>query len=332
MTVNLLETFERVAKDAVKRFPNCDDATIELLNYSENSTYLVRRPDGTKSILRVCRPGYHSKEEIQGEITWLQSIAEKTPIEVAMPILGKDGEYVQAVALDDFDQPFNCVMFAFLEGEMPNVDDEVKLAQVFEKIGEITAILHQHSIDHWDTFQTTIRRHTWDYETILGEAPKWGRWQDGKGITPERAELYGRVSEIIRRRLERYGKGRDRFGLIHADLRHANLLVHNDRVKLIDFDDCGYGWYMYDLATSLTFIEDRPYVPDLIASWLKGYRKVRPLSEEEEQEIQTFIMMRRLQLIAWIGSRDNETTRELGSKYTEDTDPMAIKYLETYGK
>jgi len=330
--VNLLETFERVAFEAIKRFPNCDDATIELLNHSENSTYLVKQADGTKSILRVCRPGYHAKEEILGEITWLESIAKNTPIEVAMPILGKDGEHVQTLTLDGFDQPFNCVMFEFLEGEMPNVDDEVKLANVFEKIGEITAHLHQLSIDRWDTFQSNIRRHTWDYETILGEVPKWGRWQDGQGITPERAELYQQVSDVIRERLLRFGKGRERFGLIHADLRHANLLVDKDRVKLIDFDDCGYGWYLHDLAASLTFIEDRPYVPDLVASWLKGYRKVRPLSEEEEREIPTFIMMRRLQMIAWIGSRDNETTRELGSKYTEDTDPMVVKYLETYGK
>lgn len=53
-------------------------------------------------------------------------------------------------------------------------------------------------------------------------------------------------------------------------------------------------------------------MPDLIQAWLKGYRKVRALSKEEELEIPTFIMMRRLQLIAWIGSRENETTRELG--------------------
>ena len=83
---------------------------------------------------------------------------------------------------------------------------------------------------------------------LLGESPKWARWQDGLGITAERVELFVEVSKVIKSRLEDFGQDCNRFGLIHADLRHANLLVKDGEVKVIDFDDSGFGWYLYDLA------------------------------------------------------------------------------------
>jgi Ser/Thr protein kinase RdoA (MazF antagonist) len=70
--------------------------------------------------------------------------------------------------------------------------------------------------------------------------------------------------------------------LVHADLRLANLLVDGDRITVIDFEDCGLSWYLYDLACALTFNEGRPDVPELIGLWVDGYRQVEPLSTEDE--------------------------------------------------
>jgi Ser/Thr protein kinase RdoA (MazF antagonist) len=321
-----LEKFYFIANTAIHSFPFLSQSTIQLLNYSENATYLVKNSiTGEKHILRVGRPGYHTKTEIESELAWLKSIDEHSSIKVSLPILGGNGEYIQEVNLEG--EQYYCTLFTFLEGNAPDENNESELIRQFEILGEITAQLHEHSINHREKLQH-INRLSWDYETILGPKPKWGRWQDGLGITAERAELFEKVSEKIKTRLDHFGKGPNRYGLIHSDLRLANLLVEGEEIKVIDFDDCGFGWYLFDLATSLSFIEHKPYVPDLINAWLKGYRKIRFLSKEDELEIPTFIMMRRLQLIAWIGSRDNETTRSLGSGFTIDTDDLAKKYLE----
>lgn len=322
-----VELFNNVSLQTLNLYKELSNSTIKIIDYSENATYLVENAErGEKYILRVCRPNYHTKEEIESEVHWLQSIDENTSIIVSRPILGLNNEYIQTVKLDDHPFEYYCVLFTFLDGVEPDVDNEEKLIKVFGEIGKTTAQMHEHVGNNWGIFKN-IKRPIWNYETILGENPKWARWQDGLGITPERIELFGKVSKVIKSRLERFGQDPNRFGLIHADLRHANLLVKDGEVKVIDFDDSGFGWYLYDLAASLTFIEHRSYVPKLIESWLKGYREIRPLSEEEENEIPTFIMMRRLQLIAWVGSRDNETTHELGSEYTEQTDELANRYL-----
>jgi Ser/Thr protein kinase RdoA (MazF antagonist) len=99
-------------------------------------------------------------------------------------------------------------------------------------------------------------------------------------------------------------------------------------VHVIDFDDCGDSWYLYDLAASLSFIEHEPYVPELVDAWVAGYREVAPLSAEEEAELPTFVLLRRLLLVAWIGSHaETETARGLGAGYTAGSCDLAEQYL-----
>src|SRR6202012_2075387 len=120
----------------------------------------------------------------------------------------------------------------------------------------------------------------------------------------------------------------NRFGLVHADIRLANLLIDGETTKVIDFDDCGFGWVLYPIGRALSFIEHRPDVPELVAAWLRGYRRVASLSAEDEAEIPTFIMLRRLLLVAWIGSHpETDLAQSLGAGYTAGTCDLAEAYL-----
>jgi Ser/Thr protein kinase RdoA (MazF antagonist) len=51
--------------------------------------------------------------------------------------------------------------------------------------------------------------------------------------------------------LEKLPIARDGFGLIHNDLHQWNMLVEGDTVTVIDFDVCGYHWFMTDLGIAL---------------------------------------------------------------------------------
>ena len=87
----------------------------------------------------------------------------------------------------------------------------------------------------------------------------------------------------------------------------------------MDFDDCGFGWYMYDAATPLSFYEHLPQVSCLIEQWLEGYRTVSR-DRADEEEIPTFMMLRRLLLVAWVGSHaETNLARSMGAAYTEQT-------------
>jgi Ser/Thr protein kinase RdoA (MazF antagonist) len=149
--------------------------------------------------------------------------------------------------------------------------------------------------------------------------------------TEERRQLE-RLATAVMSRLRRFGEGPARFGLVHADLRLANLLVDGSEITVIDFEDCGFSWYLYDLACALTFNEGRPDAGELIVGWVDGYRQVEQVSREDETEIDTFLMLRRLMLSAYALRHDTELAAEMrASGYSAQTCALAEPYLCRFG-
>ncbi len=322
----------RVARRALARYDAPPDARVTLINVSENATFRVDGLDGGgagAAILRVHRLGYHSREAIASELAWLEALRRDAGVRTPAVLPAADGSRV--VAVPDPGAPpggelRHCVMFEFLSGTEPAED---RLVEDFEPLGALTARMHLHARE-W-TRPPGFTRFHWDYEAALGAVARWGRWQDGAGVDKEATAVLSRLDATLRDRLARFGRGPDRYGLIHADLRLANLLVDGTaggRPGVIDFDDCGFGWFLYDLGAAVSFIEHYPQVPEMIESWTRGYRSVRALPRQDEAEIWTFIMLRRLLLVAWIGSHTGvEIARELGAGYTAGTCDLAERYL-----
>jgi Ser/Thr protein kinase RdoA (MazF antagonist) len=89
---------------------------------------------------------------------------------------------------------------------------------------------------------------------------------------------------------------------------------------------------MYDAATPVSFYEHEPQVPRLIEAWVRGYRSVAPLATEDEAEIPTFVMLRRLLLVAWIGSHaETDLAQSMGVDYTAGTVGLCEGYLSKFG-
>jgi Ser/Thr protein kinase RdoA (MazF antagonist) len=69
-----------------------------------------------------------------------------------------------------------------------------------------------------------------------------------------------------------------------------------------------------------------------MASWVRGYRRVHDLPAEDEAEIPTFVMLRRMLLVAWIGSHsETDLARSMGVSYTVTTVPLCEDYLSRFG-
>lgn len=324
-----LERLSALARNALALYELPAEADVSLVNFSENVTFRVNAPStDRKWALRVHREDYHTRNGIGCELAWMKALREEAGVPTPTVVPGRDGELIQDAEADGVPRPRHCVLFDWLPGTEP--DESGDLIGPFEELGEISAEIHRHS-KAW-TLPANFERLIWDYDHMLGEEPYWGRWQDGMGLDAERVELFERLSAAIKRRLGAFGKDPSRYGLVHADLRLANLLVDESGTRVIDFDDCGFSWYMYDCATALSFIEHRPDVPDLVAAWAKGYRKVLDLPEADEREIPTFIMLRRLLLVAWIGSHSaTELAQSMGVPYTEGTVALAEDYLSRFG-
>lgn len=317
---------EAIARDALRAYPAGPEAELTLLNISENATYRVDDPaSGLRTVLRVHRPGYHTLAAIESELAWVRALRQGDAVRTPAVIAADDGSDI-VVGLHPDGEPRHAVMFAWVPGTEPPQD---RLVEDFTELGAITARLHRHA-RRWQR-PAGFTRLTWDYERSIGPAGNWGRWQDGIGVGEAEHQQLARLDARLRERLGAFGNGPDRFGLIHADMRLANLIVDGGAVSVIDFDDCGFGWYMYDLGSSVSFIEHYPHLPEMIDSWVRGYRTEEPLSADEAAELPTFVLLRRLLLVAWIGSHsDTELAQSLGAEFTRVSCDLAENYLSRY--
>lgn len=317
-----------VVRRSLVRWGLAVDAKLTFLNHSENITFRVDDPGRGRAILRVHRPGYHEDAAIQAELDWLTALRATDGIATHAVIPARDGSRIVVLPpVAPGAAAHRAVMFTFLDGAAP---DEAELLGPFERLGEVTARLHRQARS-WRRPPGFVRP-AWNLAAMLGPAPLWGDWRHGLGIdAPRRAQLE-RLAGCLTARLERFGTTPDRFGLIHADLRLANLLLDGAVTQVIDFDDSGFGWYLYDLAAALSFIEHRADVPELVEAWRRGYARVGALDAADLAEIPTFILLRRLVLVAWCGSHaETPLAQAMGPGFTEESCVLAERYLQRFG-
>jgi len=338
-----IEQPQRVAEDADRRYPTAAEilrgydlfasaaltsygfstqACLSLLSLSENATYRVDdAADGRVAVLRVHRTGYHEPGAVQSELAWLTALRRDEGLRTPAVYPAADGREVVDIVLDGVTR--QTVLFELLPGAEPSPE---QLALQFERLGSICARMHRH-VRSWRRPPGFVR-FSWDFDACVGPGGRWGRWQDGIGVGPAELDILTRAASVMRDRLDHFGTGPDRFGLIHADMRLANLLVDGPEIQVIDFDDCGFGWFMFDIGSALSFIEHDPQVPELCDAWLTGYRSVRSLPASDADEIPTFVLLRRLQLVAWVGSHKfADAAQELGADFTAGACELAEQYL-----
>ncbi|KRM04595.1 hypothetical protein FC89_GL002284 [Liquorilactobacillus ghanensis DSM 18630] len=219
-------------------------------------------------------------------------------------------------------------------------DLTVEDRQLYQKIGEIAATLHL-TAQKWQQ-PAFYERMEWNFSGTFGQNNNFygvsyhtGHWLHSKDI-----RTLDRCVELMQKRLAIYGKDRNRYGMIHSDLRTANLLKNGQKITVLDFDDCGQGWFMYDLASAVTLMEHRPDIEEIIAELLRGYQQVRTITKQDKDELWTFIMMRRIGLLQSLiyrmgmvveGSGESiELTPDVLEFFAKGTVILADRYLKRY--
>ncbi|MFK8399960.1 phosphotransferase enzyme family protein [Pseudomonas sp. BGr12] len=311
------------ARRVLDRYPSEFRGDLTLLSFSENTTFQVSAGEGRRYVLRVHRRDYHARLDIESELAWLADL-RRDGLKVPEPIAGSDGDYVQSSIDDDGEVRF-FVLFHWIDGVAPNPQDN--LEESFSRLGAINAILHRHS-QAWQR-PVHFQRMTWDHDSMVGPSARWGRWQENTHLKISEMSLIETCVNQISSSLNEYGKCPSRFGLIHADLRLANLIFDGNRTRVIDFDDCGFGWYMHDLAAALTFIEHHPKAEAWIGHWLDGYQQELSLERADFEILPSLILQRRIQVVAWLASHGRSAeAKTFGRPWIEATLQMCRRYLD----
>jgi Ser/Thr protein kinase RdoA (MazF antagonist) len=283
---------------------NLGGQTPQLLKVRENAVFRILLANGEPAALRLHRQGYHDENTLASELAWMAAL-RRANLPVPAPVESWNGQLIVALPKTQDFGVQHADIVSWMHGSplgqsgVPLAFSRERLLTIFLSLGETMARMHTAS-DAWSPPQS-FSRPSWDADGFLGEQPLWGRFWDCQGLSQDQAQRLGDLRQSLRTRIEAL-PALD-YGLIHADLVRENVLVEGDRIEMIDFDDGGHGWRMFDIATALFRNRQEPHYAAIKTALIQGYRTVRPLPDSALATLPLFMVLRSVTYIGWIGER-----------------------------
>ena len=285
-----------VHEQAVEAAQHWNGRIVRLIRNRENAVFEMTLPQG-RAALRLHRPGYHDEAAIRSELWWCAALADAgIPVPHPLPSLsgaplvnlpnGRIASAIQWVVgdpLGESGRPF-----------------DAPLTQTLARHTALGCLVAQvHSATDRLTLPADFSRPLWDIEGLVGETPFWGRFWQHPSLASAEATTMARARDFLRERLTDHARSGD-FGPIHADVMRENVLVNDHSLSLIDFDDSGLGFRLYDLGTVLSQNLYEPAYPQIRDALIAGYAETRPA---DVATVELFTLARTCASVAWTAPR-----------------------------
>ncbi len=295
-----------LAVAALRDYP-IQAARIELLQYEDNAVYRVTTTAGERFILRVGAAEGHGVAEQRAELRWLAALGHDTDLAVPTPVPTARGAPLTVVEGAGVPEPRPCVLFRWVPGRPPT---GAVRPEVVARIGAVTAQLHRHA----ERFVAPpdFVRPSWGWERLFGASSALA----GASLSARERGIVTATGARVREELDTLGTGTRVWGLTHADLHRGNVLIDRGRVGVIDFDDCGWGYYLLDVATFLSSLRrvesDTPTYAALRTAYMTGYVEVRALPALLDVHLRTFAVLRDMVIVNFILGSTNAQVQHWG--------------------
>ena len=330
-----LRRTRRLAKAALEAY-GLGGARLTFLQYTANIIYRVDVPGPVlnegdpgpympnRYLLRVL---YTSQwEGAKGEMTWLAALSREAGLPVPAPVPTLAGELLTRISTPGLPEERIVSLMRWIDGRRLTTGFRPRH---FRAWGRMLARLHEFSAG-WRPPEG-FERPIWDWEGQLG-----GRYfrctvDELVASMPEHLqEPFQIVSQEARAVMEGLGRGPDAYGLIHADTYPENVLFKGDEAYLIDFEDCGYGPWLWDIAVALClwpWTEEFYWRRD---AFLDGYAQVRTLPESQLQHLDLFMAAQYATMVLWASMFiQNDPARQAEHEAWRERDgAKLLRYLE----
>lgn len=287
----------------------------ESINHEYNSTFKVTTATRNQFALRVNINSPRTFANLNAEVFWVNAITEvKTP----KPVANSSGSFVSQAWHEASGRKLNAVLYTWLEGE--ELGDEPTFDQL-QAAGAAMAKLHETSKDlelPADANLPDLSDFFWSGSDLLLS-------DDSKLDAKEReliSALKTQVDELI---TELATDSQPQ--LIHADVHPWNLMWHDGEIAVFDFDDCGVGLPIQDLATALYYLDTEEQNEAFIA----GYSSVRELPVHTAKQMRLLKHQRRVLLLNYLYESINPEHREMIGEYQAKTIRLLTEELVASG-
>lgn len=264
---------------------------LRLIAARENAVYEMALSGGGRAALRLHRAGYQDAAAIRSELWWCAELAALgLPVPAPLPLPSgdmlatlADGRHASAIRWLD-GAPLGAAGRALSRPVAQQIDLHFRIGQLLRRL---------HGASDRLTLPPGFSRPRWDLNGLMGEAPLWGRFWEHPGATYVQLSAQFAARNAAQSIIARHAAQGGDFGLIHADVLRENVLVSQGDIALIDFDDSGFGFRLYDLGTVLSQNQYEPARDDLRDALMAGYET------QDVEMVEVFTMARILASVGW---------------------------------
>jgi len=283
-------TLQTLAREAAAHWGG---TPLTLIRNRENAVFRMALPDGKHAALRLHRVGYQTAAAIESELWFCGALAARD-LPVPRPLVAQNGASLVTLQAGRLASAVEWLPGAPL-GEagvaLPGTAEDQ--AAQHNALGQVLACIHNVTLAL--QLPASFNRPAWDIDGLTGETPFWGRFWDHPALTePERDQMLA-ARAFLRAALQNHAKTTPLMP-IHADVLRENILVDGAALSLIDFDDSGMGFGLYDLGTVLSQNLYEPAYAEIRAGLIAGYQTLRPA---DARMVDVFTLARCLASVGW---------------------------------
>jgi Ser/Thr protein kinase RdoA (MazF antagonist) len=325
-----------MAKEALKVY-GMEGARLSFIQYFQNIIYRVETKDTVTHMSTdgAYTPGryllrIHAMDDVEAtssELTWLEALYREAGLSVPAPVPTLEGKLLTRIITPGLPRGRVVSLMRWLDGRRIHQGFKPKHLTA---LGKVVAQMHTFSAS-WQP-PAGFSRPVWDWDSQLGGSMFERSLDELAYSMPGKFQQpFQVVSQTARQVMEGLGKGSDAFGLIHSDLYPENVLYKAGEALPIDFEDSGFGYWMWDIAIALNkwaWNEDWERMRD---SFREGYVQVRVLPEGQWAQLDLFIAIQFATMLLWASEfLLNDPQRVV--EYTPWRDDNGNKLLEYFSK
>jgi Ser/Thr protein kinase RdoA (MazF antagonist) len=262
-------------------------STMEHIRDGANAVYGFRAGD-TRLVLRLTEDRHRSREQLEAELDFIRFVSSRG-VATASPVRSADGAWVETLRGDDAPGVWHAVVFTWASGRhfeffTADVDRPLFLAW-----GRTMGALHAASREFVPA--AGRRRVSWsEQDTVRCEARELPSWESAAR----------REHALLTEWLGSLEATPESWGLIHGDFERTNFKVDGSTLRVYDFDDACYHWYLADIAHALWVFRGAPSSDRrrFLTWFLEGYREHSPAGADVRERLSWFARLRSLSLFA----------------------------------
>ena len=292
--------WRRIADDVIPRW-NLGPATIGWLGYSTNAVFKVSTADG-EYVLRLGRADKIDDARLRSELQWLRAIRRNTDLLAPYPVStsehGRDTLFLTASnALLPPPQLVQCSLFEYIGGEVKSASHVN--AGDSHQIGRYLGRLHSHG-----QFEPPagFDRPRLDWAGLFGTDSPYHSDMESDFLRTTERDIMEAVAQRVQDVMSHLDGTANSVGLLHADLLAKNIVFCDHGLGALDFEYCGWGYYLYDLAPLLWQLKGERSADyrELEDALWAGYTSVRALHAGSRDLLETMIAARQLASCRWL--------------------------------